>query len=87
MAAIQIIGEAAHWFARALLMIIRVVDPDKIVLGGGVTLAGDTYLGPIRSALKEMGSPLITYSTEVQLAELGQYSPLYGAAALALELL
>jgi len=86
-AAIQIIEEAARWFARALLMIIRVVNPDNIVLGGGVTLAGDTFLGPVRAALKKMESPSITYSTEVQLAELGQYSPLYGAAALALELL
>ena len=86
-AAIQIIDAAARWFARALLMIIRVVNPDNIVLGGGVTLAGDTFLGPVRAALKKMESPSITYSTEVQLAELGQYSPLYGAAALALELL
>jgi glucokinase len=87
MAAIQIINEAARWFARALLMVIRIVDPDKIVLGGGVTLAADTFLGPLRAFLKEMGSSSITYSTQVQLAELGQYSPLYGAAALALELL
>jgi len=87
MAAIQIIDEAARWLARALLMIIRIVNPDKIVLGGGVTLAGDTFLNPLRRFLKEMGSPSIPYSTEVQLAELGQYSPLYGAAALACEFL
>lgn len=87
MAAIQIIHEAARWFARALLMVIRIVNPDKIVLGGGVTLAGETFLGPVRTFLKEMESPSITYTTEVQLAELGQYSPLYGAAALAEELL
>src|SRR5579859_309629 len=87
MAAIQIIDEAARWFARALLMVIRIVNPDKIVLGGGVTLAGETFLGPVRTFLKEMGSPSITYSTEIQLAELGQFSPLYGAAALAYELL
>jgi glucokinase len=86
-AAIQIIDEAARWFARALLMIIRIVDPDKILLGGGVTLAGDTFLGPLRASLKEMESSLIAYSTQVQLAELGQYSPMYGAAALVQELL
>jgi len=86
-AAMQIIDESARWFARALLMVIRVIDPDKIVLGGGVNLAGDIFLGPVRAALKEMGTSSITYSTEVQLAELGQYSPLHGAAALAHELL
>ena len=87
MAAIQIVDEAARWFARALLMVIRIIDPDKIILGGGVTLAGKTFLGPVRGFIKEMGSSSITHSTEVQLAELGKYSPLYGAASLAHELL
>ena len=86
-AAMQIIDESARWFARALLMVIRIVNPDKIVLGGGIILAADTFVGPLRAFLKEMGSPSIKYSTEVQLAELGQYSPLYGAAALAHEFL
>jgi hypothetical protein len=34
--------------------------------------------------MDEMGSPSISYTTEIQLAELGQNAPLYGAAALAL---
>jgi len=87
MAATLIIVEAARWFARALLMVIRIVNPDKIVLGGGIILAADTFMDPLRAFLKEMGSPTIKYSTEVQLAELGKYSPLYGAAALAHELI
>jgi glucokinase len=86
MAAVQIIGEAARWFARALLIIIRVLNPDKIVLGGGVTAGGDLFLGPVREALQELKSPIISYSTEIQLSELEQFSPLYGAAALALDL-
>jgi glucokinase len=84
MAATQIVDEAARWFARGLLMLIRVVNPDKIILGGGVTLSGNTFLSPVKRFMKEMGSPAISYTTEVQLAELGQNSPLHGAAALAL---
>jgi len=84
MAATQIVDEAARWFARALLMLIRIVNPDKIILGGGVTISGNTFLTPVRRFMKEMGSPAISYTTEVQLAELGQNAPLHGAAALAL---
>jgi len=86
MAAAHILREAARWLARGLLMIIRIVNPDKIVLGGGVAQSGRVLLDPVRSFLKDFASPTIGYSTEIVLAELGAYSPLYGAAALALEL-
>jgi glucokinase len=81
-----IVSEAARWVARALVTIIRVLDPDKIVLGGGVTQAGELLLGPVREFLREFGASSIGYSTVIQLAELGAYSPLYGAAALALDM-
>jgi glucokinase len=85
-AAAQIIGEAARWLARTLRIIIRIVNPDKIVLGGGVTAAGDLLMTPLRAALNELSSSSIVCSTEVQLAELGQFSPLQGAACNALDL-
>jgi glucokinase len=84
-AAGRIIREAARWLSRALLTIIRIVNPDKIILGGGVAQAGNVLLDPVHEFLKELGSPSIRYSTEIVLAELGTYSALYGAAALALE--
>ena len=74
----------AGW-PRVLLTIIRIVNPDKIILGGGVSQAGKVLLDPVHEFLKELGSPSIRYSTEIVLAELGTYSALYGAAALALE--
>lgn len=85
-AAARIVYEIARWLTRALLTVIRIVNPDKIVLGGGVAQSGNVILDPVREFLVELGSPTIGYSTEVVLAELGPYSPLYGAAALALDL-
>ncbi len=84
-AAAQILREVARWLARGLLTVIRTLNPDKIVLGGGVAQAGAVLLSPMRECLEELGSPSIGYTTEIVLAELGTYSPLYGAAALALE--
>lgn len=83
--AVHILRESACWLARALLTIIRIVNPEKIILGGGVAQAGGVLLAPVREYLEELGSPSIGYSTEIVLAQLGAYSPLYGAAVLALE--
>jgi glucokinase len=85
-AAGRIIREAARWLSRALLTVIRIVNPDKIILGGGLAQAGNVLLDPVHEFLEELGSPSIRYSTEIVLAELGTHSALYGAAVLALEL-
>jgi glucokinase len=86
-AALHIVREAARWLARGLLTVIRILNPDRIILGGGLTLAGQVLLGPLHQCLAELASPTIGYSTEVVIAELGTYSPLYGAAAMALDLM
>jgi glucokinase len=84
-AAQEILREIGRWLGRALLVVIRLLNPDKIVLGGGVAQAGKLLLDPVHEALEELKSPTIRYSTEIVLAELGTLSPLYGAAALALQ--
>lgn len=84
--ALSVVREAARWLARGLLIVVRILNPDKIVLGGGVAQSGGVLLDPVREFLRELASPTIGYSTEVVLAELGTLSPLYGAAAAALEI-
>ena len=84
--ALFIVREAARALARALLTVIRILNPDMIVLGGGVALSGKILLDPVHEFLDEFSVPLLNHSTEVVQAELGKYSPLYGAAALGLEL-
>jgi glucokinase len=85
--ALHIVREAAAWLARGLLTVIRILNPDKIILGGGLTLAGRVLLDPLHQCLTELASPTIGYSTEIATAELGTYSPLYGAVAMALDLM
>lgn len=84
-AASHILRETTRWLARGLLMVIRILNPDVIVLGGGVAQSGVLLLNTLHSFLDEMGSPTITYSTQIVTAALGNYSPLYGAAAMGLE--
>jgi glucokinase len=86
-AALDIVREAARWLARGVLTVIRILNPDRIILGGGLSLAGQVLLAPLHQCLAELASPTIGYSTEIVVAELGTYSPLYGAAAMGIDLL
>jgi len=85
-AATHILNETMRWLARGILMVIRILNPDVIVLGGGVAQSGELLLRTLRTFLDELASPTITYSTEIVTAALGSYSALYGAAAMGLEL-
>jgi glucokinase len=86
-AALHIVRETARWLARGLLTAIRILNPDRIILGGGLSQAGQVLLRPLHQCLAELASPTIGYSTEIVIAELGIYSPLYGAAAMAHDLI
>lgn len=81
----RIFRDAARWLGRGLLSVIRIVNPDKIVLGGGVAQAGKLLLDPIHEVMEERKSPSLPVTTEIVIAELGMHSALYGAAALALD--
>ena len=83
-AASHILRETARWLTRGLLMVIRILNPDVIVLGGGVAQSGALLFDTLRSFLDELASPTITYTTEIVATALGNYSPLYGAAAMGL---
>jgi glucokinase len=85
--AVAVMRGAFRDLALALLMAIRLLDPDKIILGGGVTQAGEFLIQGLKEALKEWWSDQFPYTTEIVLAGLGDDSPLYGAVALGLELL
>ncbi|MGH9430164.1 MAG: ROK family protein [Terriglobia bacterium] len=86
-AARQLLRDAIYWLARALTMAIRLINPDKIILGGGVAQAGDRLLIPLRELMAQWKSENFPYTTEICAAGLGNDSPLYGAAALGLALL
>ena len=83
--ATEILKETARWLARGILTVIRILNPEVIVLGGGVAQSGELLLKTLRGSLDEFASPTITYSTEIVTAALETYSALYGAAAMGMD--
>ena len=44
----HILRETTRWLARGLLMVIRILNPDIIVLGGGVAQSGVVLLDALQ---------------------------------------
>jgi glucokinase len=59
---------------------VNLLNPERVVLGGGVTKAGELWLGAVEAAVQETILPEIRVS--LALAALGDDAPLWGAAAL-----
>jgi glucokinase len=61
------------------------LNPDRIVIGGGVAKAGPLLFGPIKRTIRERTSAVFHENLEVVPAELGNDAGLIGSAALAIE--
>lgn len=81
---IDAIAEIGEWLGRGLASLAAVVDPGLIVVGGGVSEAGDLLLDPIREAfdahLTGVGYRPIA---KIVRAALGNHAGVIGAADVA----
>ena len=72
----------AYALAVGIINIINMIDPEVIVLGGGVSAAGDFLLDAVREAMK----PMVFFKTmpyaRIELAQLGNDAGIIGAAML-----
>jgi predicted NBD/HSP70 family sugar kinase len=79
--ACAVVAEEARRLAYVIAAVVPVLDPELVVLGGGVGANGDLLLGPVERHLREL-SP---FSVRLAVSELGEEAVLAGAVATALE--
>jgi glucokinase len=77
--------QAAWALGTAIGNCANLMNPDRFVLGGGVTGAGDAFWAEIRKQARRTSLPQVNF--EIRPASLGGQSPLWGAVLLAEELL
>ena len=82
----QVWEEAIEYLAIGLGSIIHVLAPERIVLGGGVSLAGEDLILPLRKRLHNHVFYIPLDKIDVCTAHLGHDSALLGAATLAGEM-
>ena len=83
--AIKIWDEAGHYVGLALSGVVNVFNPEVIVIGGGVSLAGDILLRAIERSIKRHAMTLLKNEVKVRKALLGNDAGVLGAALLAKE--
>ena len=82
--ALEIVHRTAKYLAAGLVTIVHVLDPEVVVIGGGVTKAGDLLMGPVRDlACRRFWRPPGAPPVRIALSELGDDAGIFGGAALA----
>ena len=78
--AMRILGER---LGIGVANVINTFDPELVIVGGGVSTAGELLLEPMRRIAKEYVVPGVGTRTEIRLARYGPQAGVRGAALLA----
>jgi glucokinase len=71
--------------ACGIVSLVNVLDPQKVIIGGGIAVAGDTLFGPLRARVKELEWSLEGEHVEIVPAMLGEFAGAIGAARNAMQ--
>lgn len=80
--AVEIFAEAGRRLGQAVGNLVNVLDPDRVIIGGGVARAGELILGPCRSVVPGLVLAEEAKQVPVVPARLGNLAAALGAASL-----
>ncbi|MDB5389770.1 MAG: hypothetical protein JWM11_5416 [Planctomycetaceae bacterium] len=82
--ALGLLADATHAIGWALAQAITLINPARIVIGGGVSLIGEElFFGPVRRACEQFVFPPFRGLAEIVPAGLGEEVVVHGAVAVA----
>lgn len=79
---IQIFKQMGKIIGTGLASVVNLLNPQKIIIGGGVADAGDILLEPIRQTILDRAMPIQGQSVEVVPAQLANSAGVIGASLL-----
>ncbi len=81
--AVAILGEFSFWLALGLANLANILDPEMIVIGGGLVGAGEVLFGPVREAFaSQLEGASLRPEIEIAAASLGERGGAIGSAVL-----
>lgn len=83
-AAKQAVEHSAMYLGMGISNIVSIMNPEMIVLGGGLMQAADVFLEPIRQTVAQWAQPVAAKQVRIEITQLGEDAGLLGAARLAL---
>lgn len=81
----SVVDKVCFYLGLAAANIANLLNPDSIVIGGGVSAAGEFLRSRVEKTFKQYTFPQVRQSTQIKLAELGNDAGIIGAASLARE--
>jgi glucokinase len=82
---LRILNQVCEHLGFGLAQIANILNPEKIVIGGGVSRAGEFFLARVRNAFSQFALKKINEAVAIVPAELGNEAGLLGAAWLVFE--
>jgi glucokinase len=79
----KVIDSAIQFLAMGIANIVSILNPEMIVLGGGLFQAEQAFLEPLKKEFKKWAQPLASQKVRIELSRLGEDAGLYGAGKLA----
>ncbi|MFD1902208.1 ROK family glucokinase [Enterococcus termitis] len=82
---LMVVDRVCYFLGLAVGNVGNTLNPSSIVIGGGVSAAGEFLRSRVQAYFEEFTFPEVRNSTQVKLAELGNEAGVIGAASLALQ--
>jgi glucokinase len=81
--ALEVMHEVACYLGMGVANVVSLLNPQLVVLGGGLLQAADLILEPLCREAAEWAQPVAMKKTRIELSRLGEDAGLFGAARLA----
>lgn len=79
----EVVNKVAYYLGFASANISNILNPSSVVIGGGVSAAGEFLRNRVEENFKQFAFATVRTSTKIKLAELGNDAGVIGAASLA----
>ena len=76
----RVYREAAVALGEAIAAVVTVLDPERVIVSGGLARSGEVWWGPLRETVRAEVLDLVAADLEIVPAALGTTAPIVGAA-------
>ncbi len=80
--ALDVMSETGRWVGVGIANLIQLYNPEIVIIGGGISQAGDLLFGPIRRVANWRGNMVSARDVPIVAAGLGDDAGIFGGAVL-----
>jgi glucokinase len=81
----EIVNETARIIGIGVANIVSLVNPEVVILGGGIGMQADLLLGKVKGVVRSQAQPISSQSVQIVASKLGERAGLLGAAYIAFD--